>query len=183
MRSLFGTFPSLSINPASCPIAVTVPTVSKKSESRSVKTNKITVISGTRSSDPNRLNCPKREKSGVATTESGIAGTLSPQPFGFTLPVAPSKFGPILKAVSIMTAKIVASTIPIRIAPFVFLTIKAIVKKRPKAKTMIGQPTRVPPSPSVTGTGPEDVRRTKPASTRPMRAMNRPIPTEIAIFS
>ena len=37
--------------------------------------------------------------------------------------------------------------------------------------------------PSSTGTGPAPVRRTKPASTRPMSAMNRPMPTEIATFS
>ena len=183
MRSLFGIFPSRSTSPASCPIAVTVPTVSKKSESKRVKTKRIMVINGTRSSEPKRLNCPKRLKSGVATTFSGIAGTLSPQPFGFTLPVAPSKLGPIFSVVSIKTATIVETTMPIKIAPLTFLTIKPMVRKSPSAKTMIGHPTRVPPSPRVTGTGPEPVRRTKPASTRPIKAIKRPIPTEIAILS
>ena len=48
---------------------------------------------------------------------------------------------------------------------------------------MTGQPTNVPPSPRVTGTGPAPVRRTNPASTRPISAINKPIPTEIAIFN
>ena len=140
-------------------------------------------MSGMRSSEPKRLKSPKRPKSGVATTLSGIAGTFKPQPFGLTLPVAPSKFGPILKEVSIVTATAVAAMIPIRIAPLTFFTINPIVRKRPSANTMIGHPTRVPPSPRVTGTGPVPVRRTKPASTKPISAMKSPIPTEIATLS
>ena len=58
-----------------------------------------------------------------------------------------------------------------------------MVRNSPRAKITIGQPTRVPPSPRVTGTGPVPVRRTNPASTSPIRAMNSPIPTEIAIFN
>ena len=183
MRSIFSTFPSLSARPASWPIAVTVPTVSKKSDSNRVKTRRITVISGTRSSDPKRLNWPKREKSGVATICSGIAGTFKFQPFGFTAPVAPLKSGPIFRVDSIAIAAMVAMIIPMRIAPFTFFTIKPIVRNSPRAKTTIGQPTRVPPSPRVTGTGPVPVRRTNPASTKPISAMKSPIPTEIAIFN
>ena len=183
MRSLFGTFPSLSMRSASCPIAVTVPTVSKKSESSNVKMKRIPAISEMRSNEPSRLKLPNNEKSGFETTSEGTAGTFKPQPFGLTLPVAPSKFGPILNADSIAIAATVATMIPIRIAPLTFLTIKPIIRKRPKAKTIVGQPTRVPLSPRVTGTGPDPVRRTNPASTRPMRAMNRPIPTEIATLS
>ena len=88
-----------------------------------------------------------------------------------------------MKADSTATAAAVATTMPIRIAPLTFLTNKPIVRKSPSPKMMIGQPTRVPPSPRVTGTGPAEVRRTKPASTRPMRAIKSPIPTEIAILS
>ena len=93
------------------------------------------------------------------------------------------KFGPILNADSTAIAAAVATAIPIRSAPLTFLTINVIMRNKPSAKIMIGQPTSVPLSPSVTGTGPEPVRRTKPASTNPMSAMNRPIPTEIAIFN
>ena len=148
-----------------------------------MKTKRRAVISGTRSNEPKRLNEPSRPKSGVATTASGRAGTFRFHPFGFTLPVAPSKSGPILKALSRAIASPVEIIIPSRRAALIFLTIKPIVRKRPKAKTITGQPTNSPLFPSVTGTGPEPVRRTNPASTRPIRAINRPIPTEIAIFS
>jgi len=160
-----------------------VPMVSKKSAKRSVKTRRRAVINGTRSNEPKRLNDPRSPKSGVATTDSGIAGTLRFQPFGFTLPVAPSNNGPTLKALSIATASAVETMMPIRRAALTFRTIKPIVRKRPNAKTITGHPTSSPLLPRVTGTGPVPVRRTKPASTRPISAINRPIPTEIAILS
>ena len=77
----------------------------------------------------------------------------------------------------------VATTMPMSSAALTLRTIRAIIKKRPNAKTIIGQPTSVPPSPSVTGTGPCDVLRTNPESTSPINAMKSPIPTEIAILS
>ena len=144
--SLFGIFPCLSIKPASVAIAVTVPTVSKKSESRSVKMKRIAVTTVTRLKAPVRSIWPKRLKSGFAKILEGMLGTLSPQPFGFT--VLPSKFGPILNAFSTMIATTVETPIPIRSAPLTFLTSKPIIKKRPSAKTIIGQPTRFPLSPS-----------------------------------
>ena len=68
-----------------------------------------------------------------------------------------------------------------------------MVRNRPNAKITIGQPTSCPPSPSSSGTAdglelvlPQTtlgVLLTKPASTRPIRAIKRPIPTEIAIFN
>ena len=163
-------------------MAVTVPTVSKKSESRRVKTNRTAETNEIWLNDPKRLNWPKSEKSGVEAIESGSAGMLSPQPFGL-LSVGEMKLGPILNALSRMIARMVAPTIPMRIAPLVFRTIKVTMRMRPKMKTTIGHPTRFPPSPSCTGTGPVPVRRTKPESTRPIKAMKRPIPTEIAYLS
>ncbi|CAB4758864.1 unannotated protein [freshwater metagenome] len=148
-----------------------------------MNTKRIPATSEILSKEPKRLNCPRRPKSGVAITSDGIAGTFRFQPFGFVFPVGPSNSGPILKADSSAIATAVETMIAIRIAPLTFLTISPIINRRPKQNTTIGQPTRVPPSPSVTGTGPVPVRRTKPASTRPISAMNRPIPTEIAIFS
>ena len=161
---------------------MTVPTVSKKSDSNSVKTKRIAATAEILLKDPSRLNEPSNEKSGVAINFSGSAGTFSPQPFGLTLSGA-TKFGPILNALSIMIANTVALTIPISSAPLVFLTIRATIRSKPITKTTIGQPTRLPPSPSCTGTGPVPVRRTNPASTRPMSAINNPIPTEIAYLS
>ena len=185
MRSLLGIFPLPSIKPPSVAIAVTVPTVSKKSESKSVNTRRIAamIVTPWTWKPPKRLKCPKRLKSGFATTSCGSAGTFSPQPFGFTLPVAPSKLGPILNAFSTMIARTVVAMMLMRIAPLTFLTKSAIIKIRPNPNTTIGQPTRFPLSPSVTGTGPAPVRRTKPESTRPIKVMKRPIPTEIAIFN
>ncbi len=57
---------------------------------------------------------------------------------------------------------------------------------RPNANTSTGQPSRKPFAPSWTGTvvlAASGMRRTNPASTSPMSAMNRPIPTLIATFS
>ncbi len=72
---------------------------------------------------------------------------------------------------------------PINSAPFVLRTIKATMNINPTMKTTIGQPTKLPPSPNCTGTGPLAVRRTNPESTSPISAMNNPIPTEIAYLS
>ena len=72
---------------------------------------------------------------------------------------------------------------PMRIAPFTFLTSMTMIESRPMTKTSIGQPARNPPTPSSTGTGPVDGLRMMPESTRPMIVMNRPIPTLMAVFS
>ena len=146
MRSIFGIFPWASIKPPSVAIAVTVPTLSKKSESNNEKMRRIAETTVTRLKAPVRSMCPKRLKSGFANTFEGTAGTFSPQPFGLTF--LPSKLGPILKAFSTMTARTVVVTIPMRSAPLTFLTTRAIIKQRPNANTTIGQPTRLPLSPS-----------------------------------
>ena len=49
-------------------------------------------------------------------------------------------------------------------------------------KTRVGTELMEPLSPSCTG-GPAVVARTKPESTKPMNAMNRPMPTVMAAFS
>ena len=183
MRSAPSTLPLRSTNPAWLPIAVIVPIVSKKSASNNVNTSRSAATNEIRSNPPKILKSPMMSNLGVAAIASGIAGTFKFQPFGFTAPVAPLNSGPILKADSTTIARIVEVTIPIRSAPLTFLTVRPIIKNRPNAKTTTGQPTRFPLSPRVTGTGPVPVLRTKPASTSPIRAMNKPIPTEIAIFN
>ena len=85
-----------------------------------------------------------------------------------------------------MIARIVVTTIEIRIAPLTRVTHRAITSSRPKAKTSTGQPDRVPLAPSCTGTVvllASGMRRTTPESTNPIRVMNRPMPTEIATLS
>ncbi len=162
-------------------MAVIVPMVSKKSASSSVKTNRTAVTTPTRSNEPNSENWPSSPKSGVAMILSGKAGTLRFQPCGLTL--SPETDGPTLATASTMIASTVVARIEIRMAPLTFFTHSAMTSIRPNTKTSTGHPPRTPPEPSSTGTGPTPVRRTKPASTRPMSAMNRPMPTLIAVFS
>ena len=132
---------------------------------------------------PNRSNCPVKSNSGTATTSFGTEGIPSCQPPSTIVGGLPGvKFGLMLKACWIAIAKPVAAAIPIRIAPFTLRTMSAMIRSVPNTKTTVGQPTRLPFTPRPTGTGPAAVRRTKPASTSPIRAMKRPIPTEIAIL-
>ena len=73
-----------------------------------------------------------------------------------------------------------------RIAPRTLRTQSAIMSARPRQNTSTGQPPRWPSTPSWTGTvvwKASGMRVTTRASTKPMRAMNRPIPTEIATLS
>ena len=61
-----------------------------------------------------------------------------------------------------------------------------MIASSPRTKTSVGQPASSPPAPKPTGTGvleASGLRRTTPASTSPMNAMNRPMPTLIAVFS
>ncbi len=90
-----------------------------------------------------------------------------------------------MSAISLMTmATAVIRTMLMRIAPFTFRATRTIVRSTPRQKTSIGQPVSVP-VPSWTGTvefAASGIRVTNPASTKPMKAMNRPIPTLIACF-
>ena len=67
---VFGGVPSSSSRPASAPIAVIVPMVSKKSASISVKTSSTADTTPTSWNDPPRLKWPTVEKSGVSKTLS-----------------------------------------------------------------------------------------------------------------
>ena len=128
------------------------------------------------------MNSPSVPKSGVSNSLSGQAGTLRFHPCGLTVPSAPTN-GPILPTASTMIARIVVTTIERKIAPRTFSTHSTMTRARPKQNTSTGQPSRLPEGPRVTGTGPTWVRRTKPASTKPIRAMKRPMPTEMATLS
>jgi hypothetical protein len=107
---------------------------------------------------------------------------LSCQPEGLTVSGG-VKEAPMSNAASTTIASTVVAMIPSRIAALVRRATSTAVSSRPNTKTTVGQPLRSPPTPSSTGTGPVPVRRTNPASTRPMSAMNRPMPTLIAVFS
>ena len=159
--------------------------MSKKSDSSNVKRRRIAAISETlsRVKAPKRSNCPVKSNLGTATTSFGTAGIPNCHPPSTMVGGFPGvKLGLMLNACWIAIAKAVAEAIPIRIAPLTLRTISAMIRSVPTTKTTVGQPTRLPLTPRPTGTGPAAVRRTKPASTSPMSAMKRPIPTEIAIL-
>ena len=63
-------------------MAVTVPTVSKKSDSNNVKSNNIAAMSETLSkvNAPKRSNCPEKSNLGTETISVGTAGIFRPQP-------------------------------------------------------------------------------------------------------
>ena len=180
IRWAFGGMPSSSFSPASAPIAVMVPMVSKKSASRRVKASRSAASTPTEENAPNRSNCPRVPKSGTSTTPLS-SGTLSDQ-----LPGPSSATEPRSRTACSTKASTAVATIEIRIAPRTWRTHRAMMSTTPTAKTSTGHPLSVPPLPSWTGTvvsAASGMRVTKPASTKPMRAMKRPMPTEIAIFS
>src|SRR5665647_763581 len=177
-----GGLPSLSSRPASAPMATIVPIVSKKSASIRVNTSRIADTAPILPKEPSSEKWPSRPKSGTSTSVEGNLGTFSPQPVGLTtLPVA-SVWPPILTTASMRMARTEVPMIPMRMAPFTFLTSMMMIESRPTTKTNVGQPARKPPTPSSTGTGPTAGRRMIPESTRPMIVMNRPMPTLMAVF-
>ena len=113
---MFGGIPSSSRSPASAPIAVIVPSVSKKSERSRVNTKRAEMTMPAFSQDPRRLNSPSSCRSGVSKMSAGQAGTLRFQPSG--LNCSPATVGPMSAIVSTMIATTVITTIEIRIAPF-----------------------------------------------------------------
>ncbi len=112
---------------------------------------------------------------------SGSRGTTSCQPAGFGGWPGVTE-APTLAMASTMIARTVVAMMPIRIAPLVWRATSSTISSRPTTKTRIGQLVSEPAMPSSSG-GPAATRRTKPASTKPIRAMNRPMPTLIAVFN
>ena len=140
----------------------------------------IAAITPTIWNEPNRLNWPSRPRSGVATMVSGTFGTFRPQPTRFATEPSAPVFGPTPATASMMIARIVVPTRPIRIAPLTLRTTRTMVRSRPNTKVNIGQPLSSPNTPKLISGTPE---RTTPASTRPMIVMKRPMPTPMAYFS
>ena len=100
------------------------------------------------------------------------AGTLSIQPVGTS-----SDLPGICSTACTMTASTVPPRMAMSIAPFTLRTKSATSSTSPITKIAIGQPTRLPFTPSCSSGVPG---RTMPASARPISAMNRPMPTEMA---
>ena len=84
-----------------------------------------------------------------------------------------------------MTAKMVVVTMPMNRPPRTLRAARMPQVTRPTTKTTPDQLTMEPPTPKLTGTVvfmSSVLRVTKPESTTPTKAMNRPIPTVIADF-
>ncbi len=134
----------------------TVPIVSKKSDRMRVKTSSRTVTTLTCPKAPNRSKFPRSPKSGVSTRVSGSDGVVRPH---------------VLMSAALLrtTATSVIVTMLMRIAPLTLRARSTTVSTRPRQKTSIGQPVRLP-VPSWTGTvvfATSGMRVTKPASTKP----------------
>ena len=132
---MFSTLPSLSMVPASVAKPTETPMASKKTESRIANTNRDAPSTPIAPNAPNRAD-PISEKSGAEKEKLLSAGTLSDQPVGFPLPL------PIWKTASRMIDSAVDATTPMRIAPRTLRINKAMVRKRPKINTRVGQPSR-----------------------------------------
>ena len=171
-----GKLPLASASPASLVSPVRVPTASKKLVNTRVKTSITPASTPMRPKAP-KSNAPIRPRSGIETIWSGRAGTLRFQPPGFLKP------GPSLKIASAMTARMVVATMPMSSAPLTLRAMSTPMMSRPSTKMTVGMVLIDPPSPSCTGGAATPLERTNPESTRPMNAMNRPMPTVIAVFS
>ncbi len=147
-----------------------VPMASKKPDSTSVNSTTVAVSAPAVTKPPNRSKWPTSPKSGAATSDSGTRGATTPQSAGST---AVSEFTRMAR--SAVTAMLM------RMAAGIPRTYRRIISSRPKQNTATGQPVRCPVAPSCTGV--PEPRATKPASTRPISAMNSPIPTLIACLS
>ena len=160
-----------------------VPMASKKFASTSVNTSREAASTPTRENAPRRSTAPSRDRSGRPPTESGSVGTDRDQPFGFGSPF--STDAPDFVSASMTTAMMVLITMPMNSPPRTLRTTSPPQISRPRTKTRVGQVAIEPLIPRPTGTvvpAASGTRRTKPESTRPIMAMNRPIPTPIEAF-
>src|SRR5690625_480416 len=169
------TFPASRANPTEVPIA------SKNTDSRIAKTNRVAATVPIEENAP-KENSPSKLRSGAV--QPGIDGATRLQPSGLTLP-ASSTEGPMLNTASTMLAKMVDTTIPMRMAPGTLRTTRIAVNNSPTINTSTGQPDSSPPMPRPNGTvvpASSGTRRTNPEFTNPIRVINRPIPTTMPVL-
>ena len=164
-----GRRPSASSIFASPPIPITVPIVSKKSDSITEITIAAAVQKPSELKNP-KLNFPTSEKFGdpVRCEKPGHAAE-------------PSVNTPRCFTSFTIVATIVVATIPISSAPLTRRATSALVRNRPKTKSASDQD-RKSATIVTGGTGPGCACTTTPALTRPMNAMNSPMPIPIARF-
>jgi hypothetical protein len=159
-----GSLPFASSIFISPPSPITVPIVSKKSDSITESTTASAVAVPSTEKKSNE-KAPTRPKSGVSTTPSGIAAIPFPQ--------IDRSFASFT-----MTASTVETTIPISKAPLTRRATSAALRASPTTNTPIGHVVSSPASES--GVAPVFV--TTPAFTRPISAMKAPMPMPIARF-
>ena len=160
IRPIRGTLPFFD-SPASSETLVIVPMASKNPDSTRVNRNTVAASAPAEANPPKRSMWPKSPKSGAATTWSGRAGAVRPQP-------------PTPNPSCSTTANTVATPMLISTAPGTLRAISTIISSRPKQNTTIGQPCRCPLAPRRTGTvvcAASGIRVTNPALTSPTRAM------------
>ncbi len=148
----------MSSRPASPAIPITVPIVSKKSDSMTDRTMAI-AVPVPRALQKSKVNFPRRLKLGAGqwcgTTAEPSVKTLRCL-ISFTI-----------------VASTVVKTIPRSSAPLIFFATSAAVTTKPMAKMSSGHDRKL--WTIVTGT-PGGPGMTTPAFTKPISAMNRPIP-------
>ena len=156
----------MSSHRASPPIPITVPTVSKKSESMIEKIASAAPRRPSRTKTSRLTPAPSVEKSGQATTDDGTTATPG------VVHTAPPRSA--LTAI----ARSVVPRIPSRSAARTPRARRRSVRSSPTTATATFALVKAP---SVTGM--PWPGRTIPPFTRPMKRMKRPIPTEMARLS
>ncbi len=172
-----GKVPSGAARPASRERPVIVPIASKKLVKTRVKTSMRAASTPMRPNEPTRSTWPTSDRSGRLTSCDGRVGTLSPHP-----PALPSALAPRPRNASTITAMTVPETSPISSAALTLRTISTAVMTRVSTNRAVGIVAIDPPTPRPTGGELRPVEVTRPLSTKPMKAMNRPMPTVIAVL-
>ncbi|WP_460785091.1 hypothetical protein [Microbacterium tumbae] len=121
---------------------------------------------------------PIRLRSGMLSGEPLRAGTVRLQP-----PALPSAAAPRCQTASTITASTVPETRPMSRPPLTRSATRAPVSSSVTTKSRVGTVATDPPTPRPTGGEAFPVAVTKPEFTKPMKAMNSPIPTVIASLS
>ena len=167
-----GRLPSASTSLPCLPRPVMVPIASKKLVSKSVKISSTVEMTPILVKAPTKFTSPTMDRSGMPPSASGFTGAAMPQ-----------SSEPVNACT--MNAITVVRTMAMKSPPGTFrMTMKEQIM-RPMTKTSAGQVEIDPLIPRLTGTvvcAASGTRVTNPPSTRPIMAMNMPMPTPIAAF-
>ena len=143
-----------------------MPIASKKFENSSVNRNMMSATTLTRCRSKPKSTAPMRLKSGSAT-----------------MPPANPKSSPNGQIALTIAARTVPPTSAMRIAPFTRSAMRTPPISSVRTNSSVGRDATEPPTPRSTGGDGLPVAVTKPALTKPMKAMKSPMPTVMASFS